>query len=185
MDFRIPEPCEERWEEMEERPGGRFCRRCQHTVVDLSRMSRRQAQARVGRAGGGYLCVQLALDEQGAPLFRPEPSRAPRWAGGLVLVAALGAGGCDDRASADSPVITEPACALEEAPMLPVSVQTPPMEPLPGLVEEAEVGADDGPVVPSAEQRELTRRKQLRQPQPHTPQPHPHTHVRGRIPLPG
>ena len=78
VSFHIPEPCEERWEDMAPRGEGRFCERCQHTVVDLSKMSRAQAESRMRRVTGDYLCVQLAVDEDDAALFRPASS-GRRW----------------------------------------------------------------------------------------------------------
>lgn len=184
MEFKIPEPCHERWEDMERRGDGRFCQHCQHTVVDLSGLSRRQAEARVRRARGS-LCVQLALDETDAAVFRPEPSRAPHWAGGLVLVAALGAGGCSEPAAAsDEVTVSEVPCSLPEDPMMPVS-EGPPVvvevaDPRFADTPSAEVG--DG--TPTAEQLELTRRKQQGQTQVRPAVRPPHTHLaRGRMPV--
>ena len=93
--FEIDNPCEERWEAMAPRGEGRFCARCERVVVDLSRLTRAQAEARVKRrAGRTCLAVRRDVDTH-APVFRPEPSVAPRWAGGLVLAAALT--GCTPR----------------------------------------------------------------------------------------
>ncbi len=94
MNFDIPEPCSEPWETMEIREGGRFCARCKHVVTDLTGMTRRQAEKIVKRAADD-LCIQIVLDADDRAVFRPPPIRAPHWAGGVVLTAALTAGGCD------------------------------------------------------------------------------------------
>lgn len=175
MRFEIPEPCDEDWNAMRPTREGRFCERCQHGVIDLTRMTRRQAERRV-RAETGSLCVQLAFDPADRVLFRAEPRRATHWAGGLVLVTALTAGGCDRSEERSAPVAQlEPEpCDLDGPPMMPVDT---PMTPLdaPGLGTTgpvpAEVEDDDG--APTSEQRELTRRKVASQ----------HVHMRrGRMP---
>jgi hypothetical protein len=188
MDFRIPEPCHERWEDMQPRGEGRFCERCQHTVVDLTRMSRRQAERRLKKERGDYLCIQLALDPLERPVFRPEPSRAAHWAGGLVLVAALTAGGCSaggDEGAEVAQLEPEP-CPVDAPPMLPVA--DGPMVPV-DTEEATEASVATGPIEaevtdddpePTPEQRELTRRKQEQQQIAAHP---PIRHVRGRMPL--
>ncbi|HJL14332.1 MAG TPA: hypothetical protein RMH99_01680, partial [Sandaracinaceae bacterium LLY-WYZ-13_1] len=82
--FEITDPCQEPWERMKPRAEGRYCERCERTVIDLSRMTRREAERRVRAATEDRICVQLALDPLDRPVFRPEPKRAPHWAGGLV-----------------------------------------------------------------------------------------------------
>ena len=161
MRFEIPEPCDEDWNAMRPTREGRFCERCQHGVVDLSRMSRRQAERRV-RAEGGSLCVQVALDPAGRAVFRPEPRRASHWAGGLVLVTALTAGGCgrsETRAAPTAQLEPEP-CELDGPPMMPVDA---PMTPLDasevGMTGPASTEVEDDDGAPTSEQRELTRRK--------------------------
>lgn len=161
MHFDIDEPCDEPWEAMSPRPDGRHCPRCDKTVIDLSGMTRAQAEARVARTRGDRVCVQLAYDlRTDEVLFRPPPSRAPHWAGGLVLVAALGGSGCAGTAEAESPIVSaderpsDEPCAIGE-PMVPIA--DAPIAP-----------AEIGPVAtdlatatgPTAEQLELTRQKQ-------------------------
>lgn len=165
MKFRITEPCEERWEGMAPRREGRYCENCETVVLDLSTMTRREAVRRLKREKGERVCVNLAFDRRGNVAFRPEPSRAPHWAGGLVLVAALGAGGCASTADASEPV---EACAIEAprdtapmmptdtAPMMPVSTED---ELVTGPVSSASLEDEDGGPTPTAEQLELTRRK--------------------------
>ena len=86
---------------MTPRPGGRYCARCDKTVLDLTGMSRERAEARVrALADEPELCVQLAVDRFGDPVFRPPPRRAPHWARGLVMVAALTGAGCSSAEAA-------------------------------------------------------------------------------------
>jgi len=173
MDFRIPEPCEESWASMEPRPGGRFCQRCQHVVVDLSRLTRREAEARIKSERGEYLCVQLAVDDSDAARFRSEPRRARNLAGGLVLAAALTTAGCreSDTAADEAALIESEPCAVDPG---------PPMMPI-GTIPEPEPDAGEpAVVVPTDEQRELTRQKQEQQEQSVRP---PIRRVRGRMPL--
>jgi hypothetical protein len=166
MKFEIPEPCSERWEAMERRSDGRFCGKCQHTVIDLSRMTQRDAKRRLSQVKADYVCVQLAVDE-GEAVFRPEPKRMAQWAGGLVIAAALSAG-CSS--SEESPIaVTEP-CSVQPMDPLPpeaVLVNAPVAAPSEVIV------AQGGPRVPSQEQLELTADK-------HRPAP---VMMRGRMPM--
>lgn len=163
MKFQVPEPCSERWETMERRPDGRFCQKCQHTVIDLSRLTRREAEKKVAAVKGDYVCVQLAMGEDGAQ-FRPEAKRAAKWAGGLVLAAALSAG-C---APEESAVVVDEPCALEPMTPLPpeaIAVSQPVGEPTEVIVPQS------GTQRPTQMQIDLTAQK-------HRP-----VMVRGRMPM--
>lgn len=166
MHLRIAEPCEERWEDMERRPEGRFCDRCQHTVLDLTRLTKREATKRLKQETRDYVCVQLAMRGDDA-VFKPEPKS--RWAPGLVLAAALTVGCSGGRpAETETPIAT--------APTIPTPIAPEPIAPTP-VATEVIIPVSDGPVEPTAEQRELTRRK-------HAPPVPPQTHmVLGRMPL--
>lgn len=178
MRFEIPEPCGERWDAMRPTREGRFCDHCQHGVVDLSRMSRREAERRIDAVDGDSLCVRMAVDPTGAAIFRPEPKRAPHWAGGLVLVAALTAGGCDRSGPEPAATVQVEPCELE-------TIEGPPMMPVDDAALTPLDAAATGPVPsevvdedgrPTAEQRELTRQKQ-EQLRP------PIRHLAGRMPI--
>jgi hypothetical protein len=96
-------PCHERWSELTPNADGRYCGKCDKTVVDLTRLTRRQAEKLVVAAGGG-LCGRLRIDPSGAPVFRPEVARAP----GMLGIAAAGllaaCGSTTESESASSPV---------------------------------------------------------------------------------
>jgi hypothetical protein len=175
MKIGIPKPCEESWSAMEPRADGRFCQRCQHTVLDLSRMTRRQAEARIATETGDYLCVRLAIDEGDAPLFRPEPSRARGFVGGLVLVAALSAAGCREGDPEAAELIATEPCTVGGPPMMPIDpaalTDAAPVEPASSEPTEVE---------PTEEQLELTRRKQELREQAVRPIIR---HVAGRMPI--
>ena len=182
MEIEIPEPCHEDWDAMERRGRGRYCGRCERTVVDFSRMSRREAE-RLLREAGPDVCGNVAFDQYDDPLFRPEPARAPFFAGGLVLLAALGAGGCagepespiEPIAAEVGPPDEDAPCELAAAPMLPVDeAASPALGPAATRPVPAEVDAGEGS--PTAEQAALTRRKE------EGPRVRiPHHHRRGRI----
>ena len=163
---------------MAPRGEGRFCDRCQHTVVDLSQMSRAQAESRMRRAAGDSLCVQLAVDEHDRPRFVPPPSRAPRWAGGLVLVSALTAGGCASTEPEAAAEILEP-CDLEPGDLGPPMIPTASTEPPP-----ATAPADTHPVPADASVDDLSASERAAlEADKHRAQ-HPIRHVRGRIRMP-
>ena len=50
--FNIPSPCHEKWNNMEERPDGRFCHSCQKEVVDFSNKSDRELAAHFQKVTG-------------------------------------------------------------------------------------------------------------------------------------
>ena len=160
MRFEITDPCEEPWDSMEPRDGGRYCGRCDKVVIDLSVLSRAQAEAKIAAIDADEACVRLAVDRFGDAVFqRPPPSRAPHWAAELVLVSALSAAGCH---------VEEPApCLAKHAPIAPdpgppetpaavLAVAAP--QPARGRVA-AEQLAEDGGGRPTPEQRALTEAK--------------------------
>jgi len=178
--FEITEPCDEAWETMEPREGGRYCQACEKVVIDLVEMSRAQAEAKIAAVEGSEVCVQLAVDRFGDALFAPAPSRAPHWAGGLVLIAALTASGCG---SSDEPEPCEIAEITPEdpgPPMIPGAAVLPASDAPPtGPVPAAEVALDDSPVPTAAQQRMTQNKRTWGQV---TTRP-PIQHVRGRMPL--
>ena len=187
MQLTIDSPCDEPWDSMEPRSGGRFCQRCQHTVLDLSKMTRAQAE-RVIRATpeGERICINMAVDPLDAPIFRPEPRRARHFVGGLVLVAALTAGGCGASHGEDSrepPQIAhlepEPP-GVVGIPMTPVDTNAPSPVTQPEIVTgPVFVEQSTGSAEPTAEQLALSRRKQTSRTQPTPPPPPPIRHIRG------
>jgi hypothetical protein len=70
--------CGEDFESMERRGGAHHCASCDHAVHDLSSMTEREAAAFLARHQDAELCVRYLSDEDGAPLFMPEPSRGLR-----------------------------------------------------------------------------------------------------------
>ena len=79
--------CDQRWEDLAPRGQGRHCAKCDRVVVDLARLTKRQAQPYLQEPGRH--CVRLAIrGDTGEVLFRPEPPRIA----GVVLAAAVAAG---------------------------------------------------------------------------------------------
>jgi len=167
MKLRLPQPCTADWDSMELRPGGRWCRTCRKTLVDFTGMTKTQVKARLKLVRGNKICGRLAIHpDSGEPVFRPDPHRTARWAGGVVLVAALSSTGCGREEP--SRVLLEP----EVAPMAVIS--GPPMTPLedceitempPPIVTRAvpadELDAEPGSATPTEDQRRLTERKEM------------------------
>lgn len=177
MDFHVAEPCSERWDGMTRRADGRFCDRYQHTVVDLTSMSRRDAERRARRAEGDYLCVRLAVDDEGGAVFRHDRRRAPHFAGGLVLVAALTAGGCRSSPPSDEPSVVTAPCSIDDPPMMPID-ESATADDAPGpRATNADASTE---VAPTPEQIELTRQKREAQRATNPPVIH---RVMGRMPI--
>jgi hypothetical protein len=158
--------CAKRWGDLTPRDGGRFCADCQTVVIDLSRLTRREARARVR----GGACGRVRLDLDGEPTFRTEP--LPRLAAGAIAAIAAVATACAvDPAPDGAPAEPPP---LASAP-LPLAASLEPTEPLDGSVppgvaldeldprrvaslDEA-IGEMRRGAEPTEEQRELTARK--------------------------
>lgn len=79
-------------------PSARFCTSCRERVVDLSKLTRRQAEVVLRRGE----CVSAAYDDDGAVLFRPERRRLPLFPAALraaAVAAPLWLMGCGDAGS--------------------------------------------------------------------------------------
>ncbi|MCB9592606.1 MAG: hypothetical protein H6719_07730 [Sandaracinaceae bacterium] len=137
--MQLATPCENRWEDLEPRDGGRYCAQCDRVVVDLLHLTEREAWRRFD-AAGGELCVRMREDARGDGVFRHEPS-SKKGVGAVVLSAALAAA-CGN-GSDDAPAAAAPAAQVEapeappEPPAEPVAVATP--------VEEAPPPEDEAP----------------------------------------
>ena len=95
-DVYIPEPCGERWEDMEGTDAARRkCLRCKHEVVNLSSMTERRAK-RVLAQGGPDLCVTYRVGVTGEIAFQSPTQHAKR---SLVAGVALALAACDTEAS--------------------------------------------------------------------------------------
>lgn len=79
--------CDEDWRAMTPVAGGRACGACDHVVHDLSAMTEREAARFMAERRGTGVCLRYEADEDGAVIYRPEPSRlAP-----ALMAAALAA----------------------------------------------------------------------------------------------
>lgn len=88
MPISFDSPCHQDWSTFTPKGasvGGesRHCQSCDKTVVDMTRLTRRQAEKMV-IASGGHMCGRLRVDPSGAPMYRRETERAP----GLLGLAA-------------------------------------------------------------------------------------------------
>jgi len=105
-------PCHERWSALSPDGDGRYCQKCDKTVVDLTQLTRRQAEKLVVKAGGS-MCGRMRVDPSGAPAFRRETARVP----GFLSVAAaslLAACGSNTEDSASSST-TNTAASVESS----------------------------------------------------------------------
>lgn len=83
----IPSPCQQVWDEMEQRPGGRFCTHCQHVVRDLSGHGDEEL-ARLMLGPDAPHCGRVRTRQLGRVLSHtPAPQRRlwPRLAVGALL----------------------------------------------------------------------------------------------------
>lgn len=142
------------------RAGGRHCERCDHVVVDLTGVSSGRAERLVRAADRGQgVCVRMNVDGEDAPIFRAEPS--PHWTGGVLLVAALTAGGCSTGSTDEAPkaAIAQAVDGPAMVPIDPASMAPCDLEPqlVTGPVPAVVLAdaTDDSPV-PTPEQRMLT-----------------------------
>ncbi len=164
---RLSYRCDNRWADLEPRGPGRHCHECDTTVIDLSRLTQKEALART--AGGA--CVRLRFDGAGAPVFRVEPTRR----GGLVVAAAL-LGGCAGGPAPAPPRVEVQAEPLPETAIALAPAAVPAGIELADLAERATLEAtlndwrhEGGP---TPEQLALTAAKRRRLTPPATP-PYP------------
>jgi len=153
---------------MEIRPGGRFCQTCKKTLIDFAGMTRTQAKARLKLVRGTKVCGRIAVHpDTGEAVFSPDPHRTVRWAGGVVLAAALTSTGCGREEPNQIRIEPEVAsiASLPQGPMMPIEHWAPDPVEVPGVtraVPAAELEAETASATPTAEQRQLTENKQHR-----------------------
>ena len=174
---------------MQPNPEGRHCDRCASTVIDLTRVTRSQAEDIV-RRHGGKVCGRVRADARGDAVFAPEPIR--RGVVPMALVSLLAA--CAPETS-DAPVAPAPHADVDRTVGLSLpttgsfggSLATGSMMPI-GPVVPVVAHVDppiviEEPIGPTAEQIALTRRKHQRQRPPITPPPITH-HMMGAMVMP-
>lgn len=92
MSYRIDEHCNEDWDAMQPDEQGRFCQRCQHSVIDATKMTKGEFETLFNDAQG-ELCVQFRANPSGDGIFRRDLVK-PRPLGSFVLLSTLLAGAC-------------------------------------------------------------------------------------------
>ena len=109
-DVPIPEPCQERWEDLVGGERRRFCERCQHSVYDLSSMTEKRVRRLLVKLPTD-LCVSYLVSSDGEIQFqKPAPSKALGLAAGVALSLAA----CGRRGGA--PLPPAPAASASAAP---------------------------------------------------------------------
>ncbi len=164
--------CDQTWDAMTPTERGRHCGACEREVIDLVRLTRREARRAIAAAGPSP-CLRVAVDARHHAVFRPEPRSLASMVAGVGLVGALSA--CE--APPSGAIESEPAAldaSLEDAESAWVAASPPPM--LPVEREAAARSINVGPAVeaplpepiessepiPTAEQIALTRAKHSR-----------------------
>lgn len=114
MSYRIDEHCNEDWDAMEPDEKGRFCGRCQHSVIDATKMSKGEFETLFNDAKG-ELCVQFRANPMGDGVFRRDLVK-PRPLGSFVLLSTLLASACSMEPPAEPVAVplVAPGCQLVE-----------------------------------------------------------------------
>ena len=78
LTVQIPQPCHERWADMQPTERGRFCASCQKTVVDYTALSDREL-VRVLSSSAHGTCGRFHNDQLNRPLIPASPVTASAW----------------------------------------------------------------------------------------------------------
>lgn len=86
LTIQIPQPCHERWADMQPTERGRFCANCQKVVVDYTALSD-QELVRLLSKPLSTNCGRFRNEQLNRPLFPAQPAMAAwrRWAGLLTM----------------------------------------------------------------------------------------------------
>ncbi len=196
LPIRVESACREDWSAMTPRGEGRHCARCQSTVIDLTRVTRAQAE-RLVREHGGRVCGRVRADERGDAVFAPEPVRrgiVPVAIAGVLAACSAEPTAADATAPDALPAATHPTVglgpptsgsfggSLATGVMLPIG-RAPVRPPSAPAIGRALPPVDETPAEPTPEQQALTRRKHRRQHPPAHPPPIAHP-MMGAIVMP-
>ncbi|GDY13381.1 hypothetical protein LBMAG53_22590 [Planctomycetota bacterium] len=115
----IHSPCHEDWSRMREAPGGRFCDRCDFTVIDVTAMPPGQASQFLNRdlpeatGAGRRVCVRAVADRRGF-LLRPGWRRLTNGVAAILAMSLVGCG--TDDAPPVAQQESQPAAPTKSAP---------------------------------------------------------------------
>jgi hypothetical protein len=164
-------PCDEPFLEMPRSGRGRHCEKCSRTVVDMTRMTRREAEA-LFDAEGESLCGYVLANDAGETFFAAPPRFPSVLATGLT--AALLVSGCG---------------ATEQHPSAPVAVTAPNTAPVMMPIRAKQNGPETEVLETAAPETEPCETEAPVEAEPLTdadagPAPHPRPHPRP-VPRPG
>jgi hypothetical protein len=153
-DLRIPDPCDERFEDMTPEGRGRRCAACDHVVHDMSAMTAREAARFLAARKGQRTCVHFELRPDGSVRYRDD---GPRPAAPLLALAL----------AACTPHGPPPALELEvvevAAPALP-SPTVVPEQPSQSLLPPDPPGLETAGILPCVPPSKPAPAKQPKQP---------------------
>jgi hypothetical protein len=75
VQFHIPKPCHENWQNMTPAAQGRFCGSCQKTVIDFSAMSDKELLDHISNAAGQNTCGRFSNDQLNKEIIATENTR--------------------------------------------------------------------------------------------------------------
>lgn len=87
--LRVSKPCPMDWNAMAGDDRRRFCSECKLHVVNLAALTRKEAEATLGAAASGRLCIRIERDADGRTITRDRRRRPVAFVRRLRAVAAL------------------------------------------------------------------------------------------------
>ncbi|MBN8822141.1 MULTISPECIES: hypothetical protein [unclassified Spirosoma] len=126
LTIHIPNPCHERWEEMQPTEQGRFCASCQKTVIDYSALSD-QELVKLLRNASGQICGRLRDDQLNRALSltsSSQPFSWRRWVGVLATALLSWKTSLAQFNSLGRPVSSRPEIAVAPIPIRAIGAKT-------------------------------------------------------------
>ncbi len=89
IEFQIPEPCSEKWDEMYPLPGGRFCDKCEKTLVDFTDMTDNEL-VRYFENNNKRVCGRFRPDQLNKKMEIPKkPTSFQKWKAAAAVATGL------------------------------------------------------------------------------------------------
>ena len=75
LQLNIPNPCEEKWEQMQPETGGRFCMQCSTKVIDFTGLSNAEILQIIEKSKGG-ICGRMFQSQTNRPIEIPRKAKS-------------------------------------------------------------------------------------------------------------